>query len=102
MSKSRVDKAIEKDILKSFFTLLLIVLSLTFAIFGGIQLGNDISYQVKYRDYVNELILSGYEVYLNGTLVDSDKISIYTYPNKSIAYDADLQRVYIGCTGVIT
>lgn len=97
--KSRVDKAIFIDFVKSLFTLAFIVFGLFVVIFGGVKLGNDLTYNIKYRDYVNERISSGYEVYINGQLVDSGKISIYTYPNNSIAYDDDMKRVYIGCLG---
>lgn len=99
MFNSKVDREIFKDFLKSLSVWIIIVFSLFIAIYGGIQVGNDITYQLKYRDYVNDRISSGYEVYLNGTLVHSDKISIYTYPNKSIKYDDELKRVYIGFCG---
>lgn len=96
MFKSRIDRVIFCDFLKSLFTVLVIIFGIAFTIFGGISVCNEIVYNAKYHDIVNERVLSGYSIYIDGNLVDSDKISVYVYPNSAIRFDDNLRCIYIG------
>lgn len=55
----------------------------------------DDSYYAK----VDNLIHSCYTVYINGSVVDKDKIIISDYPADKIHINDELKEIYIGSSG---